>query len=167
MKTLTSLTLVALLGSASAALAASQADQTFMTKAIQGDMAEVQMGQLAQQKGGSDDVKSFGQMLVTDHQANQQKAEQLADQIGMTPPNSPSAEQKADHDRLSKLSGAEFDRRFAKMMVEDHRKDISEFRSEAKNSKDPVGQYASETIPTLEKHLHAAEQLEQKHAASR
>jgi putative membrane protein len=167
MKILTSLTLAALLGSASAALAASQADQSFMTKAIQGDMAEVQMGQLAQQKGGSDAVKSFGQMLVTDHQANQQQAEQLAKQIGVTPPNAPSAEQKADHDRLAKLSGAEFDRHFAKMMVEDHRKDISEFRHESKNTKDPVGQYASQTVPTLEKHLHAAEQLDHNRAASR
>jgi putative membrane protein len=167
MKTLTSLTLVALLGSASAALAASQADQTFMTKAIQGDMAEVQMGQLAQQKGGSDGVKSFGQMLVTDHQANQQQAEQLANQIGVTPPTAPSAKQKADYDRLSKLSGAQFDRQFAQMMVKDHRKDISEFQKEARNSKDQVAQYASQTVPTLEKHLRAAEQLDHNRAASR
>jgi putative membrane protein len=167
MKTLTSLTLIALLGSASAALAASQTDQTFMTKAIQGDMAEVQMGQLAQQKGGSDSVKSFGQMLVTDHQANQQQAEQLAKQIGVMPPTAPSAKQKADYDRLSKLSGAPFDRQFAQMMVKDHRKDISEFRKEARNSKDQVAQYASQTVPTLEKHLRAAEQLDHKRAASR
>lgn len=159
--------LAILLGSAMAAFAASRADQTFITKAIQGDMAEVQMGQLAQQKGGSDAVKSFGQMLVNDHQANQQQAEQVAGQIGVTPPSSPSAKQKADYKKLSKLSGRQFDRRFALMMVMDHRRDIAEFQHQARNTNDPVGQFAAKTLPTLHKHLDAAEKLVHSHTASR
>lgn len=167
MTRLASMTLAFLLGSAMAAFAANRADQTFITKAIQGDMAEVQMGQLAQQKGGSDAVKSYGQMLVNDHQANQQQAEQVASQIGVKPPSSPSAKQKADYDKLSKLSGRQFDRQFAQMMVMDHQKDISEFRHQARNANDPVGQFASQTLPTLQKHLDAAEKLERGHTASR
>jgi putative membrane protein len=159
--------LAILLGSAMAAFAASRADQTFITKAIQGDMAEVQMGQLAQQKGGSDAVKSFGQMLVNDHQANQQQAEQVAAQIGVTPPSSPSAKQKADYKKLSKLSGRQFDRRFALMMVMDHRRDIAAFQHQARNTHDPVGQFAAKTLPTLHKHLDAAEKLVHSHTASR
>jgi putative membrane protein len=166
MKTLTCVALAALLGSTAAALAASQADRTFMTKAIQGDMAEVQMGQLAQQKGQTDAVKSFGQMLVTDHQANQQKAEDLAKQIGVRAPTAPSAEQKADYDHLAKLSGTAFDRHFASMMVADHKKDVQAFKREAKN-KDQVAQFANETLPTLQKHLDAAEKLEHSNTASR
>ena len=59
----------ALLGSIVAASAADKADQKFMENAIEGNLAEIQMGQLAQQKGQSEDVKSYGQMLVTDHTA--------------------------------------------------------------------------------------------------
>lgn len=160
MRTLACVALATLLGSAGAALAASRADQAFMTKAIQGDLAEVQIGHLAQQKGGSQAVKSFGQTLVHDHSANEQKADQLAKQIGMTPPNSPSAQQKADYQRLSRLSGSAFDRRFAAMMVADHRKDINAFRRQARKSNDTVGQYARQTLPTLEKHLLLAKRLE-------
>src|SRR5262249_15386042 len=90
----------------------SRTDQQFMTKAIQGDLAEVQIGKLAQQKGESSDVKQFGQMLEQDHGQNLQQAQQVANQIGLTPPTQPSAEQKATYDRLNRLSGAGFDRQF-------------------------------------------------------
>lgn len=167
MRTLACIAVAAMLGSTGAALAASQTDQAFMRKAIQGDMAEVQMGQLAQQKGGSQQVKSFGQTLINDHQANEQKADQIAKQIGVTPPNSPSAQQKADYDRLSRLSGTAFDRRFAAMMVMDHRQTIDAFRRQSRMSNGAVGQYAKQTLPTLEKHLRMAERIEHTNTALR
>jgi putative membrane protein len=155
------------LAPATALAAASSADKAFITEAIQGNLAEIQMGQLAQQKGQSDAVKSFGQMLVTDHQANNQKATQVADQLGVTPPQQPSAKQKADYRKLSKLSGAAFDRQFARMMVMDHKQDIAKFQREAKKTNDPLGQYASNTLPVLKKHLDTAEKIESGKSASR
>jgi putative membrane protein len=149
--------LATLICSSGVTLAATQ--QAFITRAMQTNLAEVQVGKLAQEKGATQQAKSFGQMLTNDHQANQQKAGQIAKQIGITPPTSPSAMQKSDYDRLSKLSGAAFDRQFAAMMVEGHRKAISDFRREAR-MRGPVGQYAKLTLPTLEKHLRAAERLE-------
>ena len=74
---------------------ASKADQHFLTEAMQGDMAEVQMGKLAQQKGQSEDVKQFGQMLEQDHSQHLQQAEQQAQQLGVTAPQGPNAKQKA------------------------------------------------------------------------
>ena len=149
------------------ALAASKADQTFLQDAIQGNLAEVQMGHLAQQKGQTDAVKSYGEMLVTDHSANNEKATQLAEQNGMSAPNEPNAKQKANYEMLSRLSGAAFDRQFAKMMVMDHKKNLGVFKREAAKKNDPLGQYASETLPVLEKHLRAAEELEHNKSASR
>jgi putative membrane protein len=147
--------------------AASKTDKTFITDAIEGNLAEIQMGQLAQQKGHSDAVKSFGQMLVSDHQANNQKATQVADQLGVTPPTQPSAKQKAAYDQLSKASGAGFDRQFAKMMVMDHKQDIAKFQRRAKKTNDPLAQYASNSLPVLKKHLTTAEKIETGKTASR
>jgi putative membrane protein len=155
-----------LLGSVTAASAASKADQKFIKAAIEGNLAEVEMGKLAQQKGQSDDVKSYGQMLVQDHQANNQKAEQLANEIGVSPPTAPSSKAKADYGKLARLSGPAFDREFAKMMVADHKKDIRMFKKEARKSNDPLAQYANDTLPTLQKHLEAAEKLERGKTAS-
>jgi putative membrane protein len=152
---------------AAASAAASQADKSFITEAVQGNLAEIQMGQLAQQKGQSDGVKSFGQMLVTDHQANNEKAKEVANQLGVTPPTQPSAKQKADHDKLAKLSGAAFDRQFAQMMVMDHKQDIAKFQRQAKKTNDPLGQYATDTLPVLKKHLDTAQSLASGKSAGR
>jgi putative membrane protein len=137
---------------------ASKADDSFLKQAMQGDMAEVKMGQLAQEKGGSDQVKQFGQTLASDHQENLDKAKSLAQKIGMTPPDSVNAEQKATYNKMSKLSGREFDREFAQHMVQDHKKDISKFEQESKKSGD-VASFAQDTLPVLKKHLETAEQL--------
>jgi putative membrane protein len=161
MRSLTILAVTAaLLGSVTAASAASsKADQTFLKDAIEGNLAEVQMGQLAQKNGQSDAVKSFGQMLVTDHTAANQKAMDVAKQMGVTSPTEPNAKQKAMFDKMSKMSGAEFDKAFAKEMVADHKKDIKMFQKEAGKKNDPAAEFASNTLPTLQKHLDAAQKL--------
>jgi putative membrane protein len=138
--------------------AASQADKSFMKKAMQGDMAEMKMGQLAQQNGQSAKVKEFGKTLVQDHSANLDKAKSVAQSMNVQPPSAPSAKQKAVYDKLSKLNGAAFDKKFAQAMVSDHKKDISEFERESKKS-GKAADFAKQTLPTLKKHLRIAESL--------
>jgi len=149
-----------LLSSAVLATAADKASQKFITEAIQGNLAEVQVGKLAQEKSQSDAVRSFGQTLASDHSAANDKATKVAQQLGVTPPNEPNAKQKATYDKLSKLSGAAFDRAFVREMVTDHKKDIKEYEKEAKKKDDPAAQYAQETLPVLHKHLEMAQNLE-------
>jgi len=124
---------------------ASKADQKFLMEGMQGDMAEVQLGKLAQQKGHSEDVKQFGQMLEQDHSQHLQQAQQEAQQLGITPPQQVNAKQKAMHDKLAKEQGAKFDKAFAKAMVKDHKEDIAKYQKEAK-SKGPLAQFAEQTV---------------------
>lgn len=151
---------------ASAAYAAEKPSQAFLKKAIEGNFAEVQMGQLAQQKAQSDDVKKFGQMLSDDHSAANQKAMEAAKSMNVTPPDGPNAKQKAEYDRLSKMSGAQFDRNFAMHMVADHQKDIAEYKKEAKQS-DPAGDYAKGELDVLQKHLDTAKSLRSSKTSAR
>src|SRR5437588_313197 len=104
----TSLAIIAVFA-ASPAFAASKPSQTFLKKAIEGNYAEIEMGKLAQQNGQSPDVKKYGQMLTDDHSAANQKAMDAAKSLGMTPPNGPSAKQKAEYDKMSKMTGARVD----------------------------------------------------------
>ena len=148
------------------ALAQDRASQKFITEAVQGNLAEVQMGELAQSNGQSQEVKQYGQMLVTDHGAANEKARQAASTIGARPPAGPNAKQKADYDKMAKLQGAAFDKSFARHMVQDHKKDISQYKKvPAKN--DAIGQYAQETLPTLQKHLEEAQALQKSTRAGR
>jgi putative membrane protein len=136
-----------------------KASQKFLKNAIEGNLAEIEMGKLAQHKAQNDAVKSFGQTLVTDHGSANQKASSIAQQMNVTPPSEPNRKQKNEYQRLSKLSGDKFDKAFAKHMVTDHKKDISAFEKEAKKN-DAAGQFAKDTLPTLRKHLETAQSLD-------
>src|SRR4051794_6740721 len=92
----------------SSALAKDSASQKFLAKAIQGNLAEVAMGQLAEQQGSSSDVKAFGQTLQKDHSDANTKAMAAASALGMDAPSEPTKKQISEHDQLAKLSGDRF-----------------------------------------------------------
>lgn len=138
------------------------ADQTFVTKAAQGGMAEVQLGQLAKDHASSQAVKDFGQHMIDDHSKANDELKSLASQKSVTLPTDLDAKDKAVYDRLSKLNGAAFDKAYMRDMVSDHKKDIAEFQKEANSGKDPdVKAWASKTLPTLQSHLQMAESTRQ------
>jgi len=140
------------------AFAQDKVSQKFLKDAIDGNYAEVQMGQLAQKNGASDGVRDFGKILEKDHTDANKKAIDAANAMGVTPPTGPNSRQKASYDRMSKMSGAKFDAAFVKDMIADHKKDIREYDREAKKT-DAAGSYAKETLPTLHKHLDTAQSL--------
>ena len=153
------------------ALAATNAwakdDKAFLRGAIQDNYSEIAFGQLALRNSQNPDVKAFGQMLVDDHSANNEKARNLAQQIGLKPPSGSSLGQRASHARYAVFRGPAFDRRFAKHMIDEHTQDIREMQAEAKSGKGPLADYARETIPTLQKHLDAAKSLQSKVASAK
>src|SRR3954451_18364010 len=85
------------------------ADNTFIMKAAQGGMAEVELGKLAQANASSDAVKQFGQRMVDDHSKANDELKRIAADKGVTLPSGPDAKSQATKDRLSKLTGKEFD----------------------------------------------------------
>ncbi len=144
----------------------SASDRQFLDKAAQGGIAEVELGQLAQQKSQDPKVKAFGERMVTDHSKANDQLKSLAQSKGMTLPTQPNAKDKAEKDRLSKLSGEQFDKAYMNYMVKDHTKDVSEFRKESQSAKDSdVKSFASSTLPTLESHLQEAKQIAPKERA--
>jgi putative membrane protein len=157
---------LAVLVTVAPATAQDKASQTFLSKAIEGNLAEVQMGELAQKNGQSADVKSFGQMLQQDHNAAIQKATDAAKKLAVNAPSALNAKQKADYDKMAKIQGAAFDKAFTQHMVMDHKKDIAEYKKAATKS-DDAGQYAKGSLPVLEKHLQTAQSLQKKAGKSR
>jgi len=139
----------------STAKAGAVSDSQFVTKAAQGNMAEVALGKMATEKSQNDDVKKFGQMMVDDHSKAEQELEGVASKNNLQVPKEVGAEQKAEQQRLEKLSGAAFDRAYMQIMVKDHVKDVAEFKKEAANTSanSDVKDFATRTYPTLDNHL--------------
>jgi putative membrane protein len=134
------------------------ADHQFVIDAARGGMAEVELGKLAGEKAESAQVKQFGQRMVTDHGKANDELKSIAQQKSITMPTALDAKDKATVDRLSKLSGAQFDRAYMQNMLQDHRKDVNEFRKESQSGKDPeLKAWAAKTLPTLEEHLRLAQ----------
>jgi putative membrane protein len=148
----------------SVSIALGKTDKEFLSDAVQANLAEISVGELAVKKGKSEDVRSYGQMLVTDHSGANAKATALAMKHDVTAPTEPKADAKAMHDKLAKLSGDAFDKEFARDMVEGHKKVIQEFEEQAKGSGD-VANFAKDTLPTLQKHLATAQSLSSGKAA--
>lgn len=146
------------------AQAPTQADKAFAKKAIEGGNAEVKLGQLAQQKGASEDVKHFGEKMVTDHGKMNEQMTGVAQNMGVTPPTSVSPADKAEDAKLKMLSGNAFDKAYIEHMVKDHRKDLAEFKKEAATATDPqLKQAAEHGAKVIAEHLRMAEDLAKSH----
>jgi putative membrane protein len=144
------------------------ADQAFLKEAATGGLMEVELGRLAMEKASSPEVKQFGQRMVDDHGKANQELATIAQQKNVQVPTELTGKAKGDYDRLSKLSGEQFDRAYMQLMVRDHRKDVSDFRKQSTSAKDAdVKSFASQTLPTLEDHLKMAEQTQSSLNAAR
>ena len=132
----------------------------FMTKAAEGNMAEVKLGKLALQKSHSEQVKRFAQRMIDDHGRAEVQLEGVAQETGVTLPSKPNAKQEGQYSELSKLSGVKFDTAYVNDMVTDHKKDVSEFKQMQGQIQNPaLKNWVSETLPVIEGHLKIAENL--------
>ena len=141
------------------------AEKTFVSKALEGGDMEVQLGQLAQQKSQSNDVKQFAQKMVSDHSQMADKwFKPIAQQLGVAEPKGPSKKDKKEIARLQGLNGDEFDREYITMMVKDHQQDLKEFKDEAQSAQDPnVKQVAERGSTIITQHLQIIEQIAKAH----
>lgn len=143
----------------------SMSDQAFVSEAMQGNDAEVQLAQLAQQKSQSQDVKQFAAKMANDHQQmNQKWFDPIAKQLGVSEPKGPSKKDKKLMAKLQGLNGDEFDKEYITCMLKDHQDDLKKFKQEADASQDPnLKQIATQGSTIITQHLQLAEQVAKNH----
>ena len=106
------------------------------------------------------DGRSFAQRIVDDHSKANDQLATIAREKNIDVPPTVKGKQASELKRLSNLSGSAFDREYMNLMLEDRKKDVAEFRKQAKDARDPdVKAFASQTLPTLEEHLTLAQRL--------
>lgn len=129
-------------------------DLDFINNAAPGGMAEVELGKLAAAKAQNAEVKAFGQKMVEDHSKAGEELKQIAAQKKVTLPPELLPAHKQLMEKLSKMSGADFDKEYVKAMVEAHEKDVAAFENVSKTAADAdVKAFATKTLPTLKMHL--------------
>jgi putative membrane protein len=142
-------------------------DAEFTKKAARGGLAEVKLSQLAEQIGSNEAVKQFAQIMVQDHSKANDQLKQAAAKEKISLPGDLDPKDQVEYDALSKLSGAAFDKAYARGMIRDHQQDIAEFNNEANSGrKSAIKDFAEQTLPTLQDHLKQAREMRQAVAVS-
>ena len=139
-------------------------DRKFIDDAANSGMFEVQVAQLAASKATDPNVKSFASMLVDHHTAANNELVKIANARGVELPAAPKRALRRDIEKLGKKkNGDEFDREFVRNVgIKAHEKDIRMFRKASKDVKDPeLKAFVDKTLPKLQDHLAAAQQLPQ------
>lgn len=138
----------------------SDGERDFMIKAAHANQAEIRAGEVALQRASNDEVKQFGRRMIDDHTNAYTQLQAIANEKRITLPIEADQDARQKLDQISKLTGAEFDRKFMDMMVSDHEKAISLFEKEAKDVKDSaLRDYVQNTLPTLRDHLSRAREI--------
>ena len=139
------------------------AEQDFMMKAAQANMSEIDIARFAMQKSQNSDVRDYANMIQSDHTSGLEDLTDLMKDRGVSLPSTLNPETKMDIEKMTGLSGADFDREFANMMVADHQKVIEMFRDQLNIAEDPdVIKYAEDMLPKLEMHLEKGQKLQSK-----
>jgi putative membrane protein len=126
----------------------------FAKKAAQGGVTEVTLGRLAAERGTSPQVKQFGQQMVADHSKAGDELKAIAARKGMQLPTDMDSDQKSEQDKLSKLSGADFDKEYVNFMTKDHEDDVKEFQEQSEKGGDAdIKAFAAKTLPVIQHHL--------------
>jgi putative membrane protein len=144
----------------SSSSASANADQDFIANAAKGNRAEVTLGKMVESKTKDPSVRQFAQQMVKDHTTALNELTQLAQSKNITLPEGLPDDATALQSKLSSATGKALDKDYMDSMVDDHKKDVSEFQDASQNAKDPdVKQWAAKTLPTLQAHLQKAQQI--------
>ncbi|MEP6881464.1 MAG: DUF4142 domain-containing protein [Dokdonella sp.] len=143
-----------------ACASANPTDNDFAIKATKDGNTEVAIGKIAQERGQNTSIRDFGMKMVADHTTagNELKAAASSDNV-MIPENAMTVDQSVV-DKVSNLEGGAFDKAYAKMMVEDHKKAVALFKKESTSGTGELKAFAARTLPTLEMHLKMAMDLQ-------
>ena len=135
-------------------------DFEFLTDALRTGLAEVQMGELAAQRGHDPRVRAYGAKLKADHGAQVAELERLLQPLNVTVPEEPSAEAQAHYAGLARLSGEHFDAQFIEMMIASHTEAIEKYGGQTHANPDrSLHDFAAKALPVLREHLQTAESL--------
>ena len=135
-------------------------DKDFVKSVAESSATEVELGKLAQEKASSDAVKDLGKRMVDAHTQTGEQMKKAGAALNMNLTSEPPRKAKKAQDKLSKLSGPDFDRAYAKMAADEEKQAVKQFEREAKDGKVPaVKDFAAKNLPAEQERQKRAEEL--------
>ena len=136
------------------------ADRNFARAAASGGLSEVELGRLADHRGQSSELRSFGQRMVDDHSQTNNQLKEVAAAANVPLPNVPGPEGQAMRERLDQMHGDAFDRDYIRGQISAHQQTVQLFEYEIGSGQDSqMKNFAAEALPILMQHLEMAQNI--------
>jgi putative membrane protein len=137
-----------------AAVSDSSRDADFLKAAMERQMAEVLIGELAARRAATSAMKQFAGRIVNDYARLNDELNRIAAFKGVRFPARLTSEDQAAYDFLSSLTGAEFDQTYADRTLVRRGAELAELQDEAANGAHPeIKRFAQHTLAIVEEHL--------------
>jgi putative membrane protein len=134
-------------------------DRDFLERAAEGSNAEIAMGVLARTHALQPAVSAFGERMIADHTAINQRLAAIAKRHRTEPPTG-LGDHQASFDRVVDLYRKPFDDEYMRVMVDDHNAAFELFRAQASGGNDPdLKAFAAQTLPAIAAHLEHAKTM--------
>ena len=135
-------------------------DKLFLREATKSGRSETKLSELALSKTSDAGVKQLAGSIIADHTKISEGLNSAAESQGVMLPTKASPREQAVFERLNALSGEDFDREYLKAIMEDHTKDLHNFRLEAASTQDIVlRDVVQNALAMLHHHMVLADQI--------
>jgi putative membrane protein len=133
----------------------------FIKSVAESSLLEVQLGQLAQQKATSDEVRELGMTLIEHHANANQELKQIAEQLQVEVPEELDSEDQMKLNDFQTTDNLDFNDQFLSTIIEQHKQDIANFERARQTIEDEnLANWIDNTLPLLRNHLETAENLQ-------
>lgn len=135
-------------------------DKRFAKDEALNAMVAVELGKLAAQKAYRDDIKELGQKIVDDRAKASDQLKDVASKENIPIAEALDSKRQSRVDKISKLSGEDFDKAYVKEELKDHEAEVRDFSAEAQSGADSnLKAFASNMLPTLQQELDQVKNL--------
>jgi putative membrane protein len=122
----------------------SRSDRDFVKDAAIANMAEIDLGRIALEKGADANVKKFAQMMIDDHTKALDALKTVATENHVELPAQVDDDHREKAEKIGSKSGMDFDRDYADMMVDGHENFVNTL--ESRIDKDTLSKWKAEHV---------------------
>lgn len=128
-------------------------DAQFLVKSADARMMDSREGKLALERGTTAAIRNYGSLMVKDQAMLLGKIKQLATNRKISLPADIGNDKKEGHDELREKTGEDFDKKFIKMMIIDHERDVKLFKKAVESDDKDISNFAKKYQPMIQSHL--------------
>jgi putative membrane protein len=138
-------------------------DADFVANTVAANYGEIKFAELATQRSNNAEVKALAAQLVADHTKVLGEAKTLAASKSISVPTEEEDSDKRKTERFYDESGKDFNKKWAKEMIDRHEKSINKFEKRYEKTEDAeLKAWIDKTLPHLRMHLEKLNTLHEK-----